>query len=64
MRSRLDELKRIELDRLRKLAMKEHKLEEEMEHGAYNQEIDGRRWRTFGASSTNNQKPSKNFFGP
>ncbi|XP_046918574.2 nucleobindin-2 isoform X2 [Dermatophagoides farinae] len=30
VRNRLDELKRIELDRLRKLAMKEHRLEEEM----------------------------------
>ncbi|XP_075675953.1 nucleobindin-2-like isoform X2 [Dermatophagoides pteronyssinus] len=30
VRNRLDELKRIELDRLRKLAMKEHRLEEEI----------------------------------
>ena len=47
VRNRLDELKRIEMDRLRKLAMKEHNLELQMqsEHdGAYEQ--DGRKWRT------------------
>ena len=41
IRSRLDELKRIELDRLRKLALKKHKLEED----------DIRRWRTIDAES-------------
>ncbi|OTF83028.1 hypothetical protein BLA29_014553, partial [Euroglyphus maynei] len=69
VRNRLDELKRIELDRLRKLAMKEHRLEEEIEaeqkshgDGAYdvvndddNSDLEsGRRWRT--ATSTNKRK--------
>ena len=48
VRNRLDELKRIEMDRLRKLAMKEHNLELQMQNehsdGAY--EKDGRKWRT------------------
>lgn len=57
VRNRLDELKRVELERLRKLAMKEHKLELEMEQqqhgdGAYVDLESGRRWRT----TTNNRK--------
>lgn len=59
LRNRLDELKRIEIDRLRKLTMKEHKLEEEMareKHGAYNEDDEsGRKWRTFGG----NHQPTK-----
>lgn len=38
VRNRLDELKRIELDRLRKLAMKEHELEEEIERESHDDE--------------------------
>ncbi|KAI2800418.1 Nucleobindin-2 [Blomia tropicalis] len=56
VRNRLDELKRIELDRLRKLAMKEHELEEEIERESH----DGneRRWRTTKDSDTNKRKVS------
>lgn len=53
VRSKLDELKRIELERLRKLTMKEHQLELEMEHEQKGESlddnnVDGRRWRTIG----------------
>lgn len=72
VRNKLDELKRIEMDRLRKLAMQEHQLEEQMEresHGNNNELYDeeNRRWRTMGskASSTNTKAdPSKHTFGP
>ncbi|UXI22025.1 Aminopeptidase N precursor [Sarcoptes scabiei] len=54
IRSRLDELKRVEMERLRKLLAREHKLEEEMEDEQHRQKIgdgsydleSGRRWRT------------------
>lgn len=58
VRNQLDELKRIELERLRKLAMQEHKLEEEMQNGAYDEES-GRRWRTV----TNKRNQPTNLFG-
>lgn len=44
VRNKLDELKRVELDRLRKLARKEHELEEKL--GGNSAEQDGRQWRT------------------
>ena len=50
IRTKLDELKRIEIDRLRKLAKKEHDLKE-LGQGSYSE--DGRRWRTVGGSSNN-----------
>jgi hypothetical protein len=43
----LDELKRIELDRLRKLIKQENELNE---RGSYS---DGRRWRTVSGSKNN-----------
>lgn len=45
IRSKLDELKRIELDRLRQLARKEH----EIGGGSYSE--DGRRWRSVGSTN-------------
>ncbi|KAI7690783.1 Nucleobindin-2 [Sarcoptes scabiei] len=39
IRSRLDELKRVEMERLRKLLAREHKLEEEMEDEQHRQKI-------------------------
>ncbi|XP_027200660.2 nucleobindin-2-like isoform X1 [Dermatophagoides pteronyssinus] len=74
VRNRLDELKRIELDRLRKLAMKEHRLEEEIAaeqkshgDGAYvddndddNNDVEsGRRWRTTTTNKRKSQIPNK-----
>ena len=45
VRNKLDELKRIEMDRLRQLAKKERQLQQGMDS-------DGRRWRTLGADSS------------
>ena len=50
------------MDRLRKLAMKEHELEEEIERESH----DGneRRWRTTKDSDTNKRKVSIQLLGP
>lgn len=48
IRSKLDELKRIELDRLRKLAKKEH---DAKEYGGGSYTSDGRKWRSVGGSN-------------
>lgn len=57
VRSKLDELKRLEMDRLRKLTKKEHDLLERQDHhqqaknGGKNEDTfeDGRRWRSLNA---------------
>ena len=68
VRNRLDELKRIELDRLRKLAMREHQLEVEMareQHGGDGNDLDGRRWRTvLGGHNNINKNIPANLLGP
>lgn len=44
VRNKLDELKRVELDRLRKLVKQQH--DAEQAGGSYGDSPDGRRWRT------------------
>lgn len=68
VRNKLDELKRIELDRLRKLAMKEHELEEEIareQHGNDNDIDENRRWRSIRSGRTNSRsmQPTKQLLG-
>lgn len=49
MRSKLDELKRQEMDRLRKLTRQEHELEMKREHGNDDKDLSAERraWRTL-----------------
>lgn len=47
VRTKLDELKRIELERLRKLIRQENELNERQDRGTYK---DGRKWHSVGSS--------------
>lgn len=52
VRSKLDELKRIEMERLRKLTVKEKHLKDQIERESSNGGEDDRKWRTVGGSSS------------
>lgn len=58
VRTKLDELKRIEIERLRKLAKQEH---DAKEFGLGSYSDDGRRWRTLGSTNDKLDKHMSQF---